>query len=502
MGLPLVPRPRVVEELGGVTTWRRGVVVDSPQWFEVAASFTRGVDATSDPGDGRARSSVQVRHDPALGEEEYRLTLDEEAVIEAGGLAGAAYAVTTLEQLINADARSLGPETVQVPRVRVEDAPAFAWRGVHLDVARHFFSVEDVCRFVDFAAAHKLNRLHLHLNDDQGWRVEVPAWPLLTEVGAWRASSPLGREPHVIDDGERYGGFYRADDLATIRDHAASRYVTVVPEVDLPGHAQAVLAAYPDLGNRPHHHLDVWTRWGVSEHVLAPTPEALSFAADVVGYVADLFPGSPVHVGGDECPTTEWTEHRAGRAAMRDHGFADAHRLQGLFTAAMAAAARERGREVLAWDEVLEADAPDDVVVVAWRGADRGAEAARAGHGVVMAPMDWLYLDWVSSDAGSEPPAQTAAPDSTTWEKVYAFRCVPEGLEPDAAARIRGAQAQLWTEYIATRDHLDYMAYPRLSAFAEAVWGTAGDVAEFRRRLGTHLARLGAKGLRFRPLDA
>ncbi|HEV2427189.1 MAG TPA: family 20 glycosylhydrolase, partial [Acidimicrobiales bacterium] len=295
MGLPLIPRPRVVEELGGATTWRRGVVVDSPQWFEVAASFRRDVDATADPGDGRARSSVSVRHDPALGPEEYRLTLDDGAVIEAGGLAGAAHAVTTMEQLINADARSLGPETVDVPRVRIEDGPSFAWRGVHLDVARHFFSVEDVKRLIDQAAAHKLNHLHLHLNDDQGWRVEVPAWPLLTEVGAWRASSPQGRGPDAPDDGQRHGGFYSADDIAQIVDHAAARYVTIVPEVDLPGHAQAVLAAYPDLGNRPHHRLDVWTRWGISEHVLAPTDEALRFSAEVVGHVADLFPGSPVH---------------------------------------------------------------------------------------------------------------------------------------------------------------------------------------------------------------
>ncbi|HEV2426637.1 MAG TPA: family 20 glycosylhydrolase, partial [Acidimicrobiales bacterium] len=235
-------------------------------------------------------------------------------------------------------------------------------------------------------------------------------------------------------------------------------------------------------------------------HVLAPTEEALRFCADVVGYVADLFPGSPVHVGGDECPTAEWSQHHRGRAALREHGLADARQLQGLFTAAMAGAARERGREALAWDEALEAEAPDDLVVVAWRGADKGAAAARAGHGVVMAPMDWLYLDWVSSDDPDEPVAQTVPPAVTTWERVYAFRCVPEGLEPDAAARIRGAQAQLWTEYIPTRDHLDYMAFPRLSAFAEAVWGTAGDVEEFRPRLATHLARLGAKGIKYRPL--
>ncbi|MGH9019394.1 MAG: family 20 glycosylhydrolase, partial [Acidimicrobiales bacterium] len=341
MGHPLIPRPRSVEELGGTTAWRRGVVVDSPQWFEIAASFRRDVDASGDPHDGLERSIVHVREDPHLPAEAYRLTIDGDAVIEASDLAGAAYAVATMEQLINADARTLGPDLVEVPRVRIEDGPAWGWRGVHLDVARHFFPVADVCRFVDLAAQHKLNRVHLHLNDDQGWRVQVPDWPRLTDVGAWRASTPLGAEEDGVDDGVAYGGFYTSEDLAVIRDFAASRYVTIVPEVDLPGHAQAVLAAYPELGQAGV--VETWTRWGISEHVLAPTRAALDFAADAVGYVADLFPCSPVHVGGDECPTTEWAASDDARAVMAENGFSEVRQLQGLFTRAMVGAVQDRG---------------------------------------------------------------------------------------------------------------------------------------------------------------
>jgi len=501
VGIALVPRPRVLVGGDGELDWapRRWVV--EPAWRDVVDLFLADVanliGAVEVSTEGEA--DLTVRRDRGLGAEEYRLDIDDTVCVRAGGPAGAAYALTTLGQLLASAPRDAGARTLRLPRLSIEDGPTWGWRGVHLDVARHFFPLADVLRFIDLAAAHRLNRVHLHLNDDQGWRVEVPGWPRLTEVGAWRSSSPLGHEVDGVDDHVAHGGFYRAQDLAEIRDHAARRHMTIVPEIDLPGHAQAVVAAYPHLGHGES--VEVWTRWGISEHVLNVSDEALDFAEEVTTYVADIFANSPVHVGGDECPTTEWEASAQAREVMTTHGFTDARQLQGLFTTRVAAALVARGHEVHAWDEVLDATVPPGTVVTAWRSGAKGVEAARRGFDVVMAPMQYLYFDWLNSTAADEPVAQNAAPTATYWEKVYRFRVVPDGLESPLVHHVRGAQAQLWTEYIATREHLDYMAFPRLCAFAEVVWGTATSVEDFRPRLEVHLERLAAHGVGFRPLD-
>jgi hexosaminidase len=504
----LLPRPRTLHLGEGVVTWRPPLRLAADDASgAAAASFARDL---VDAGDWRvevvgpdADADVRCAVVADLGDEDYRLTVDDATTIEAGSSAGVAHALTTLRQLGPDEWWSKGGATahsVEVERVVIEDGPSHSWRGVHLDVARHFFDVATVCRLIDQIAAHRLNRLHLHLNDDQGWRVEVPSWPRLTDVAAWRRSSPLGREEDGRDDAVGHGGYYRARDLEEIRAHAARRHVQVVPEIDLPGHAQAVLAAYPELGNGGER-VEVWTRWGISEHVLNVSDEALAFAEEVVTHVAGLFPGSPVHIGGDECPTAEWARSDAAREVMVRHGFDDVTRLQGLFTTRLARVLRASGHDVVAWDEVLDADVPEGVVIAAWRSSRKGVEAAKRGLDVIMAPMQFLYFDWVSSDDVREPVAQTTPPHVTTWERVYGFSVIPPGLDASLHHHVRGAQAQLWTEYIATRDHLDYMAFPRLSAFAEVAWGTATSLEEFRPRLARHLGRLSAMGVAFRPLD-
>ncbi len=445
---------------------------------------------------------LEILRLPELGPEDYRISVTECVQVEANSPAGVSYALTTLRQLGPASmwGESLeGSPSVELPRVVVQDGPAFAWRGAHLDVSRHFFDVETVCRFIDQLAAHRLNRLHLHLNDDQGWRVEIPAWPRLTEVGAFRRSSPLGHESQGLDDGVAHGGYYDALDLAAIRDHAERRFVQIVPEIDLPGHAQAAIAAYPELGNVGP--LEVWTRWGISEHVLNVGPQALAFAEEVVVYVASLFPDSPVHIGGDECPTSEWEGSDEARAVMRAHGFQGAHQLQGLFTKRVAAALQRLGHEVVAWDEVLDAEVPPRTVIAAWRSADKAVEAAERGLDAIRAQINYLYLNAPISSDEREPIAVEPPPEVTPWEKVYGFLVLPEGLRPDLEFHIRGAQAQFWTEYIDSSDLLDYMAFPRLAAFAEVVWGTATTLEEFRPSLEAHLERLAVMGVRFRPLD-
>jgi len=503
VGVALVPQPHVLVVGEGDVDWvPRRVVVD-PGWRDVVDLFLVDVavllgDADIDLVD-HGDADLTIRHDPGLGVEEYSMEVSDAIRVRAGGPAGAAYALTTLAQLLADAPRTEQPGGHRLARMTIEDRPTWAWRGVHLDVARHFFPVADVLRFIDLAAAHRLNRVHLHLNDDQGWRVEVPGWPRLTEVGAWRSSSPVGHEFDAVDDHVRHGGFYRAADLVAMRDHAARRHVTIVPEIDLPGHAQAVVAAYPELGHGES--VEVWTRWGISEHVLNVSDAALDFAESVTTFVADIFADSPVHVGGDECPTTVWEASAVARDVMARHGFSDSRQLQGLFTTRVATALSARGHTVLAWDEVLDATVPPGTVVMAWRSGAKGVEAARRGLDVVMAPMQFLYFDWLNSLGPDEPVAQNAAPSATTWERVYGYRVVPEELEPELAFHIRGAQAQLWTEYIATREHLDYMTFPRLCALSEVLWGTATTPKDFRPRLERHLERLGERGVHFRPLD-
>ena len=505
----VLPRPAFTEYLAGTVTWRSPLRVRlaHEEWRTVIDTFAHDLESSAGwlvelVGEGD-ECDLEIRFLPELDEEEYQLVVAPTSFIDAGSGAGLAYALTTLRQLGPAQLWSTARaplDSFDLPCAIVQDRPAFGWRGLHLDVARHFFGVDVVCRLIDQLALHRMNRLHLHLNDDQGWRVEIPGWPRLTSVGATRASSPIGHDDEGIDDHVAHGGFFRASDLEAIRAHAEKRFVQIVPEIDLPGHAQAVLAAYPELGNGGATR-EVWTRWGISDHVLNVSKEALDFAEEAVLFVGDLFPESPVHIGGDECPTTEWENSEDAALVMAEHGFGDVRQLQGLFTRRMARALQERGHEVIAWDEVLDADVPPGTVIAAWRSTDKAVEAAERGLDVIVAPMQYLYFDWLSSDGPDEPVALTRPPHATTWERVYGFAVVPEALAAPLTPHIRGAQAQLWTEYIATRDHLDYMAFPRLCALSEVVWGTTTSLEEFRPRLRDHLERLRAMGVRFRPLD-
>ncbi|MEU4157063.1 beta-N-acetylhexosaminidase [Actinoplanes sp. NPDC026670] len=407
---------------------------------------------------------VDARIDPDLPPEGYVVDLSPEGTaLRGGSAAGLFYGRQTLAQLGS-----------PAPCGRIEDAPRFAWRGVLLDVARHFMPVPDVLRFVDLIAFHKLNVLHLHLTDDQGWRIEVPGWPRLTSVGAWRSSTMLGSRVHDRYDGRPHGGFYTTDDLRLIVEHAAGRHVTVVPEVDMPGHMQAAIAAYPELGNG----FDgpVRTGWGISRHVLNLDETTLDFCRQVLDHVCDIFPSEVVGIGGDECPTDEWPGGRE---------------LQAAFTARMAGHLAGRGRRLYGWDEILAGGAPDGAVVAAWRGVEPAEAAIRAGHQVVCCPDVKLYLDYRQSDHPGEP---TPVGTLLTLEDVY-------GYEPPDSPLVLGAQANIWTEHMESLRRVEYMAFPRLCALAEVVWGRRErDFADFSARLPRHLERLDALGVNYRPL--
>jgi hexosaminidase len=437
--------------------------------------------------------------------EGYRITITPTGIeMAVADLAGAEYATQTLRQLLGPDAfrRSnihSGPWTV--PCGTIADHPRLAWRGCLLDVARHFRPKADVLRFVDLLAAHKLNVLHLHLTDDQGWRFEVPKYPKLTEISSWRTGSTIGHPSGGLRDHRPHGGYYTTADLREIVGYAADRGITVVPEVDVPGHAQAVLAAYPGLGNTGAR-LDVWTSWGINENVLNADDATVAFFRDVFDHVLDIFPSPIIGVGGDEVPVVQWERSDAARARAKELGFGDdVHALHGWFIREIAKHLASRGRRALGWDEIAEAGPlPEGCVIASWRGEQAGIDAARAGYDVIMCPETQIYLDHRASDRPDEPiPVGYAR----TVADVYAYQPVPADLDEAQARHILGAQAQVWTEHLDSVRRVDYATFPRLCAFAEVVWSpdAVREPADFDRRLTEgHLPRLDALGVEYRPM--
>ncbi len=400
-------------------------------------------------GPTAAPQVLRVHHDATFGPEAYRLDVSTaEVVLTAGGPAGERYGRTTLD--------ALGAD---VPLGTIVDAPRFPWRGVMLDVARHFMPVEFLLRLVDLLAAHKLNVLQLHLTDDQGWRLPVERYPRLAS-----------------------GEHYALDDLRRVVEHAAGQGVTVVPEIGLPGHVQAALAAYPELGNDPDRPLEVWRSWGISPHTLNLEESTLDFFRHVLDELVEVFPAEHVHLGGDECLPDEWATTPRARERIAELGLAGPHEARAWFSARMAAHVRSLGRTPVYWYE--KADGPPGAVAMTWLDEDSGAAAAFAGHDVVLTPHLRTYLDYPTR---LEPGP--FAPDRVLpLENVYTFDPpTPHG----APGRVLGVQAQLWTEYLPTPADVERRAFPRLCAFAEVAWGTAGDYPDFLARLRAHLARLG-----------
>ena len=459
-----------------------------------------------------ARAAVRLAHRPGMPDEDYRLTVDGErtpvVLIEAATAAGARHALRTLQQLAGPAAFRTVPAGavggLRLPGVLVDDGPRFGHRAVLLDVARHFMPKDGVLRFIDLASAHKLNVLHLHLTDDQGWRMEVRAFPRLTEVGAWRTESQVGSSRSPLRDGTPHGGYYTQDDLREIVAYARSRGVVVVPEIDVPGHSQAAIAAYPHLA--PHlPPQQVWTRWGLNPHALGVSDEVLDFFRTVLDEVMEIFDAPMICLGGDEVPTQEWATDPETVARAAELGLDDVEELVPWFVAQLADHLRAHGRRATVWDEVGGARVPTDVVVNSWRGYRGGIDALRDGHDVVVCPEHEVYLDHRAA-AGLDEPAPVGTVH--TVEDVYRFEPLTEQVaeaaaEPGSGA-VLGAQAHVWTEQLDSGRRVDYAAFPRLAAFAEVVWSPLErrDWRDFDHRLrAAHLARLDAAGVEYRPLD-
>ena len=443
-------------------------------------------------------------HDHPLG---YDLHIQPQQVtLTAAAENGLFNGVQTLRQLLPPQAlvRRGAPAGVwRWPACHVRDAPRLPWRGVMLDVARHWMPIEFLHQFVDEIALHKLNILHLHLTDDQGWRVEIDGLPLLTEIGSHRPESMVGRAGSTVFDGTPHSGYYTRAQLTVLVEYAARRGVTVVPEIGMPGHARAAVAAYPAIGNHPRRPLPVWTSWGISEDSLGVHDQALDFCRQVLSEIIDIFPSHHIHIGGDECPTIQWTTAPTALDRAAQLGLSDTSQLLGWFLRQMHQYLADRSRRAVCWnDSVAIGDLDPAMVATAWLKPEHATEAVARGHQVIMAPHERTYLDYRQSNHPGEPPA----PDDRvlTLAAAYSFNPLPDGLTAVGPAALEsgrggpgilGTQAQIWTECAPTPEVVRHLAYPRLCALAEGAWSDHHrDFAEFTNRLRHHMQRLHAIG--------
>jgi hexosaminidase len=477
------------------------------RYLEPATGFILRVQASA-----VAAGSIHLRRDPTLkplGPEGYRLEISPARVVaRAPELAGLFYAVQTLRQLLPPEIFREAPVSGvewSVPAVTIEDQPRFAWRGAHLDAGRHFMPKEFVKKYIDLLALHKLNTFHWHLTDDQGWRLEIEQYPKLTGVGSCRKETLVGRYTRDASqwtfDGTPHCGFYTQDDAREIVAYAKARFITVVPEIEMPGHAVAAIAAYPELGvtGEP---MEVSGRWGIFSDIFNAEPSTIRFLQNVLTEVLAIFPSRYIHIGGDEADKAKWKASAAVQARIKELGLKDEHELQSWFIRQMDVFLASKGRRLIGWDEILEGGLAENAVVMSWRGVEGGIQAARAKHDVVMAPTTHTYLDYYQSkDRAKEG---LAIGGFLPLETVYSFEPVPPELEGDLATHVLGAQAQLWTEYMPTPKRVEYMAFPRLTALAEVVWTPKErkDYADYLRRLEPHLRRLTALDVDYRRLDA
>ncbi|MBR6345875.1 MAG: beta-N-acetylhexosaminidase [Bacteroidales bacterium] len=451
--------------------------------------------------DAPAKGGMNFLLNDGLSPEEYLLKVDAEGLrLEASAFNGFLYGLETLKQLLPPEFYSAGKVSARwtLPFIDIKDSPRFAYRGMHLDSSRHFWSIDEVKRYIDIMLSYKLNRFHWHLTDDQGWRVEIKRFPRLTEVGSMRKETLEGSlyADSLRFDGTPYGGFYTQDEMREVVAYAAARGITVIPEIDLPGHMVAALTAYPELGctGGPY---EVWTLWGISEDVLCPGNEkTFEFIEGVLDEICDIFPSEYIHIGGDECPKVRWAacpkcQARIRELKLRDSGgVSKEQRLQNYVTSRVQDYLASKGRKIIGWDEILEGELSEGATVMSWRGTEGGIEASARGFDAIMTPYPFLYLDYYQSRERDHEPL--AIGGYLPLERVYSYEPF-DGLTEGSESHILGVQANLWTEYIATPEHLEYMLLPRLLAVSEIQW-----CKPERKDYGRFLSSLPAQ---FRMLD-
>ncbi len=509
----IVPRPAQLDARTGEFVINRATAIlvpaDQPQLKAVADSFAHHLNRIGGLGltvekTGSAIPPNAIRflpaRDTALGTEGYRIDATDKLItLEASTPAGFFYAVQTLYQLLPTALPGVGATkdaSLRMPACRIQDRPRYPYRGLHLDVSRHFFPVSFIKRYLDLMALHKFNNFHWHLTDDQGWRIEIKKYPKLTQVGAKRRETLVGHyddyDPQVFD-GKPYGGFYTQDEVREVVRYAAAKHINVVPEIEMPGHALAALAAYPELGCSPGPY-QAATKWGVFTDVFCPTEKTFGFLENVLTEVMTLFPGKYIHIGGDECPKDAWQKSAFCQQLIRREGLKNEHELQAYFINRIDRFVTAKGRRIIGWDEILEGDGPTiqlspNATVMSWRGTKGGIDAARQHHDVIMTPGQFCYFDHYQGDPALEP---TGFGGLLPLPLVYSYNPTPTELSPADATHILGAQGNVWTEYIETPAQVEYMVWPRAAALAEVLWTPLAlkNYDDFARRLPQHLNRL------------
>jgi hexosaminidase len=500
----IIPKPNSVESKGGVFVidGNTRIVVEHRQDRPLAELLVAriksdfGIELKISPRiGGKPAIYISQTDDYIILNDGYLITNDGKLInLEAHSPAGRFYAVQSLLQIIRKD----GDRTT-VPNANINDSARFRYRGMHLDVARHFEPVEFVKKYIDLMSQFKLNTFHWHLTDDQGWRIEIKKYPKLTEIGSKRPETVKERSlTPYIGDGIPVEGFYTQKQIKEVVEYAKERYITVIPEIELPGHASAALAAYPQFGCKADYQYKVQTTWGIFKEVYCPTEETFKFLEDVLDETIKLFPDSPyIHIGGDEVLKDHWKESAFVQELKKRENLKDEHEVQSYFVRRIEKYINSKGKKMIGWDEILEGGVAPNATIMSWRGMRGGIEAAKAHHDVIMTPTDFVYLDYGQGDPAYEP---LNIGSYVPLDKVYSFEPVPAELTPDEAKYIIGAQANIWTEYMKTPQHVEYMAFPRMLAVAEVLWSRkeGRDFADFQRRLSAILPRLDKQNVNYR----
>lgn len=440
--------------------------------FQKAAGLELSINESDDNTAGNAIYFTAVGAVDSLGSEGYQISATSKSVtIQAKQPPGLFYGMQTIAQLLPAAIESsIKVENTEwtIPVVEITDIPRFSWRGQHLDVCRHFVPVDFIKKYIDNMAMHKLNTFHWHLTEDQGWRLEIKKYPKLTEVGSWRNETLIG---HISDtpwkyDGKKYGGFYTQEQAKEIVQYAKERFITVVPEIEMPGHATAAIAAYPELGVTGKQ-IEVATRWGVFPDIFNVDDSTFTFLENVLAEVIDIFPGPYIHIGGDEAIKDQWKASPKIQKKIKELGLKNEEQLQSYFMKRIEKFVNSKGRKVIGWDEIIDGGLSPNVTVMSWRGMEGGVAAAKSGHDVIMAPIQYTYFWWNQGDPKKEP---LSAGNYLPMEKVYSFEPVDSSLTAAEAKYVLGAHGSAWAEYMESESKVEYMVFPRIGALAEVVW--------------------------------
>ncbi|OIQ29396.1 MAG: beta-N-acetylhexosaminidase [Bacteroidetes bacterium MedPE-SWsnd-G2] len=472
----IIPEPQTLITIEGLYSMASQPKIYFDEGFKIAGGFLLDYINGEKTVEEKENAAIRFLTDHTIkNPEAYKLEINEQGVtIKSNSDHGAFYAVQSLRQLLPVDFESGQFEKeIKLPFVNIEDAPAFEYRGMHLDVSRHFYSVTEIKKYIDAMAMLKLNKFHWHLTDDQGWRLEIKKYPKLQQVASKRDKTLLGHysdQPHQFDE-QVYGGFYTQEEAKEVVAYAQSKFITVIPEIELPGHSQAAVAAYPYLGcGNPE--VNVATKWGVFETIYCTKEETFKFLADVMDEVIEVFPSQYIHIGGDEAPKSRWKSCEDCQNRIKTEALAGEEELQSYFVSRIESYLNKKGRQIIGWDEILEGGLAPNATVMSWRGFEGGLEAAKAGHQVIMSPNSNCYFDYYQSENESEP---IAIGGFLPLQKVFEFNPIPEELKGNEDDFIIGGQANVWTEYMASWDKVEYMVFPRILAMSEALWSAKAD---------------------------